>query len=832
MTPAPRLDQIGVDAEYGGRTATLATYSLRNRTREAWNTFARAATGGVHDAAGLIHAVKSLHALDDVGTMKRFFAGVEIRPFVEFCRVVANQARDPQEIFDASVMLEALFVGHGTAAVRRLDRLVLPELLAVQRRSGDLERWMRAIRVSRVSRAQPFLLRANAANPFGGTEEEERGAIGEWLVHVNSAMAADGLEGIGVAPGSEAPFDRIVCAPSSLVADGPLVSVVMPTFEPSRRIETAIESLLAQSYQNFELLIMDDASSSDAASQIAAWATRDPRIRVQHLPENLGSYKARNVAVSAHAQGTYITVHDDDDWSHPRKLEMQVAHLERNPEIPANMSLLSRATDALVFTRINDNPVFSQRNYSSLMIRREVFDKIGFWDVINRGADAEMIDRIQLWSGHRIPSVGTAPLSFLRERRASLTSGEISRGYLDPRRRWYADAYRRWHMGCADRSVAPLVGPDDRGFRPFAVPVNMLGSRADQGRVDVDIVYATDFRFAGGNSTLACNEIEILLRHGYRVGFLQIESPILGTQNLLHPRALELAAHPSAVVVSHLDDVRADLTIVRHPTTMQFADRVRSRVRTDAVVLVVNHAPFEPDRTGSTYDMRTVQSTVETIFGVRPQVAPESGLIRDLLTGLVAPENFAATDWNGVTQLEAGAPRKSDPSRLPVLGRHSRDHAHKWPEGDTFELVYPTDGSYEIRVLGGAAWAEERRGGPLGDRWTVYPYGAKRVSDFLDEIDIWIYFHGDELYESFGMATLEAMAAGLVVILPPYMESTFGEGALYTEPDGVRSLCAQIWSDPDAYAEQSRRAIDTARLGFGEEALLARVNDLLDGAHE
>ncbi|MBE1877123.1 glycosyltransferase [Myceligenerans pegani] len=827
MSSAPDLGRIGIDAEYGGRTATLTTYTLRNRTRQAWDTLARAATRGLHDAGGLIHTVKTLHALGDDGVVKRFFAGVEIGPFVGFCMVVANQARDVQETFDASVMLEALFTGHGMSRVRPLDRLVLPELLASQRRPEDLERWMRPVRAARLSRVQPFLLRANAVNPFTAAGDEDGVAIAEWLAHVNSAMAADGLEGISVAPGPGAPFDRIVCAPASLVAGGPLVSVIMPTFEPGPRIETAVESLLAQSYENFELLIMDDASSPDAAERIGGWRARDDRIRVHHLPENLGSYKARNVAVSTHARGAYITVHDDDDWSHPRKLEMQVAHLERNPELPANTSLLSRATDALMFTRINDNPVFSQRNYSSLMVRREVFDEIGYWDVVNRGADAEMIDRIQLWSGHRVPSVGTAPLSFLRERAASLTSGEISRGYLDPRRRWYADAYRRWHAECASRSVTPFVGPDDRDDRPFAVATNMLGSRAAQGRVDVDIVYATDFRFAGGNSTLACNEIEILLRHGYRVGLLQIESPILGTKNLLHPRALQLAGHPRAVVISLLDEVRAGLTIVRHPTTMQFAEPVRSRVTTDAAVVIVNHAPFEPDRTGSTYDIRTVQGTAEAVFGVRPRVAPESGLIRTLLTGLVAPENLAASDWSGVTQVEVGASRKSDPARAPVLGRHSRDHAHKWPASETFELVYPTDGSYEIRVLGGADWARKRRGGPLGDSWTVYPYGTKQVRDFLDEIDIWAYFHGAELYESFGMATLEAMAAGLVVILPPYMESTFGDGALYTEPDGARSLYERIWSDEDAYAEQSRRAVDAVRRRFGEEALLARVKTMM-----
>lgn len=823
MTPEADPSLMGVDVEYGRRTATLATYSLRNRSRQAWDTLASAATGGGHDAAGLIHLVKTLYAHPEPAAGKKFFADLHPARFLDFCRTFASQARTPQERFDASVLLEAYLIWRGPDAMRPLERLMLPELLASHGRTEDLERWMTVLGVRRIDRVQPHLLRANAANPFRAGHDDAEGTAA-WLAHVNAALETDSLETIQIAPGPGAAFDRIICAPSGLVLGGPRVSIVMPTFEPGPRIDTALESLLAQSYQNLEILVMDDASSAETAGRLDAWAVRDPRIRVVHLRENLGSYRARNVAASEYATGEYLTVHDDDDWSHPRKIELQVAHLEANPGVPANTSLLSRATDQLVFTRINDNPVFAQRNYSSLMIRRSVLDTVGYWDLVNRGADAEMIDRIQLWSGQRVPSVGSAPLSFLRERVESLTSGEIDRGYLDPRRRWYADAYRRWHASCAEQGIVPYIGTDNRQTRSFPAPVNMIGSRSAQRPAAADIVYATDFRFPGGNSTLTCNEVEILLAKGYTVALLQLESPILGPTNLLHPRVLELANQPGVTVVSLLDQVRARLTIVRHPTIMQFIEPVRSGVETESAVAIVNHAPFEPDRTGPTYDVTQVLGRVESIFGVPARIAPESGVIRTLLTGLVAPVCLAPFDWNGVMRFQEGQVRAGDPARRPVIGRHSRDHAHKWPDRDSFELVYPIDGSYDVRILGGAAWAEKRLGKTLEDAWTVYAYGAKRVPEFLDEIDIWVYFHGEELYESFGMAALEAMAAGLVVILPHYMRSTFGDGALYADPPDARALYERIWSDPEAYAEQSRRALETARRRFGEEALAARIS--------
>ena len=74
------------------------------------------------------------------------------------------------------------------------------------------------------------------------------------------------------------------------------------------------------------------------------------------------------------------------------------------------------------------------------------------------------------------------------------------------------------------------------------------------------------------------------------------------------------------------------------------------------------------------------------------------------------------------------------------------------------------------------------------------------------------------------MAALEAMAAGLVVILPESMQATFGEGAVYTDAKRAGALMDSLWADPSAYRRQSERAISTVKDRFGEASLLARVN--------
>jgi glycosyltransferase involved in cell wall biosynthesis len=109
-----------------------------------------------------------------------------------------------------------------------------------------------------------------------------------------------------------------------------LVSVVMATYNGERFIGAAIDSILAQTHSNFELIVVDDAST-DATSGILA-AFTDPRLRVIHSPANNGVARARNRGFDC-ARGDYIALLDHDDLSHPTRLARQVEYLETHPGI-------------------------------------------------------------------------------------------------------------------------------------------------------------------------------------------------------------------------------------------------------------------------------------------------------------------------------------------------------------------------------------------------------------------------------------------------------------------------------------------------------------------
>jgi glycosyltransferase involved in cell wall biosynthesis len=104
----------------------------------------------------------------------------------------------------------------------------------------------------------------------------------------------------------------------------PTVSVVIPAYNRSATIRPAIESVLRQTWTDFELIVVDDGSTDSTVEAIHAIA--DPRIRILATPRNLGASGARNLGI-CEARAPWIAFQDSDDEWLPRKLEKQMARL-------------------------------------------------------------------------------------------------------------------------------------------------------------------------------------------------------------------------------------------------------------------------------------------------------------------------------------------------------------------------------------------------------------------------------------------------------------------------------------------------------------------------
>lgn len=116
------------------------------------------------------------------------------------------------------------------------------------------------------------------------------------------------------------------------MADTPILSVLMPVFNSEQFVAEAIESILNQTFKDFEFLILDDASTDKSLEIIKDFEKRDSRIKIYQNDKNLGVVASRNKLINL-SKGKYIAWLDSDDVAIETRLKKQVNFLEAHPEI-------------------------------------------------------------------------------------------------------------------------------------------------------------------------------------------------------------------------------------------------------------------------------------------------------------------------------------------------------------------------------------------------------------------------------------------------------------------------------------------------------------------
>lgn len=108
-----------------------------------------------------------------------------------------------------------------------------------------------------------------------------------------------------------------------------LVSIIMPNYNSAVFLEDTLKSVLAQTYNNWELLIVDDCSKDGSLRVIERFMKDEPRIKLFRLQKNYGAAHARNVALR-NVSGEWVAFLDSDDLWYPQKLEKQLAFMAEN----------------------------------------------------------------------------------------------------------------------------------------------------------------------------------------------------------------------------------------------------------------------------------------------------------------------------------------------------------------------------------------------------------------------------------------------------------------------------------------------------------------------
>lgn len=301
------------------------------------------------------------------------------------------------------------------------------------------------------------------------------------LANMNTFLAAHGVSPLALCYQDQALGAMNLKSDGAMPpVHGPLVSILMTAFRSAERIASAIDSLLGQTYQNLEVIVIDDASDDATEAVVKAIAARDDRIRYIQLPVNVGTYVAKSIGLRQ-ARGEFVSCHDSDDWAHPQKISFQMQPLLEDASVVFTTSNWVRVQDDGTFYARPVHPLMRINPASPLFRKSVVLEQAGVWDWVRTGADSEFLARLKLVFGRRGMRRIQKPLTFGAHRPDSLMTA-AGTGYnqhgVSPTRLDYWEAWGHWHIEVLRRGGPPKMPIDMLSERLFEAPDAIRVSRS------------------------------------------------------------------------------------------------------------------------------------------------------------------------------------------------------------------------------------------------------------------------------------------------------------------------------------------------------------------
>ena len=629
-------------------------------------------------------------------------------------------------------------------------------------------------------------------------------------------------------------YDRLTCnekLDKVALSHSPKVTVLVASYNASKTIPTTLRSLQEQTWQNLEILVLDDCSTDDTREVVAKFANTDSRIKLIPMKKNGGAYVARNHGLDI-ATGDLVTIHDADDWSHPIKIETQVRFMNDNPEVMGCTSQQARAYADLGFGRWTGQGQFIITNTSSFMFRREPMrEELGYWDTVRFSADNELVRRMkEKWGKDSVVDIKTGPLSFQRDSDSSIIADDIVgiNGFLYGARKEYLDSQKYYH-----KNSKSLKYTNNIDKRPFDVPVIMRPDRKElSANRHYDVIITSEFRMPGGSVHSCIEEIKCAHRYGLKVAILEMYRYDLNTtRKHMLEEIRSIASAYDAHILTYGEEVSCDNLIVRYPPILQYTQRYVPKVEAKSIKIIINQPPMSDysDDGVVRYDLSKCAKNIRTYFGKDAVWYPIGPLVRQALHEHHADQLnkiiLSDSDWYNIIDFDDWKLEKK-PERFNKklkIGRHSRDNFAKWPDNANDLLAaYPDSKNIEVHVLGGVKSALEIIGNKP-ENWFVHEFGAISPQEFLKTIDVFIYFSHPNWVESFGRTIIEAIAAGVPVILPEQYEPLFGEAAIYATPNTALEFATELFNNQDLYSKQVSKARNYIEAKFSYQTHFNRL---------
>lgn len=810
-------------AVYSGKTPrSLATVLLRNDVEVGRELLTQIATGGSMSFDQLIEWCRSVMS---AGVAHDVPPGVDEAGLAGLGRLLAGQPDAGVDHTTSADVHQALrILRRGVTLDRSTDVLDAQTNLAVGRR----EYVARILPTLDLSEPHRWMLECDLANPFGSSGPDDEEA---WLQTANRYLAGFGLAPIALLDeATGAPYDRLTShAATPAPGDQPLVTIITSVFSPGPSLVTALRSLVAQTWSNLQILLVDDCSPPEFDDVITRAAAMDERIELVRMPRNGGTYVIRNHALTL-ARGEVVGFQDSDDWSHPERVARQMQVLRDDPSVVATTSRALRLFEDLTANLVGFSP--ERTNVSSLMFRRQpVVERLGAFDPVRKAADTEFMERIALAFGPESFVKLPDPLALVQLTHGSLSRAEFRIDWRHPSRVAYRANFGYWHDLIERGDASPHLDPD--GDRPFPAPARLLG-RPEPELTRCDVVHVADWRVDTGRHVGAPGQVIATAESGLETGVLHAEVPRYARQPRLRLDASVLAAVRDGRIDRHFwgDAVHARLLLIDDAETMGYLPPPELvSLTADRVIVTAAFPPRAPDG-WAVYEPEIVEREVRRRWDRLPVWLPASTLVADALKmagaegRILDPRPWAAirTRPRALT-----GPRTSG---RPVIGTTGLDLPLKDRASWASLLArFPDDDAFDVRILDRAGVIDRARAGePVPPNWLVLTNGA--LDAFLDQLDVFVAVPTRSWGPAPPWPVMQAMARGCAVLLDPSLESIFGAAAHYADEADVPAAVEALVADRAGFAEQQDRGVQLATSLMSSESYVRMIRDLLDSTIE
>ena len=313
-----------------------------------------------------------------------------------------------------------------------------------------------------------------------------------WLNYINAYLSKYEISPLKLQNTGKNLFERLTSDTAYKIKDEILVSVIMPAFNCEKTLRHSAESILNQTWSNIQLIIVDDCSSDRTWEVIQDLEKQDSRVVGLKNPVNVGPYVSKNRALK-YVEGTYFTGQDADDWSHPQRIERQLASLRVRKSMKAIVSHMIRITpegeakQLKILGRISFDGVAVLSPISCLFETKFFIENLGCWDAVRFSGDSELLGRMEIILGDDLLKHNFVTM-VCQDIEGSLTNNpttgvRVGGKGLSPVRKAYQAAYREWHKELADSGdkncKLDMIGER----RPFLVPDEMSVPKSNLHKV-------------------------------------------------------------------------------------------------------------------------------------------------------------------------------------------------------------------------------------------------------------------------------------------------------------------------------------------------------------